>query len=144
MLCSPRPISKQIRMISNKFKELWDRKLLQYNLTSSQMDILIYLKFHKSQEIHQREIEQWFQLKNPTVTGLLNRLEEKGFIIRKMNPADKRYRVIELTDKAEQLLADLGEKGMEMDEKIYHCLSQEEQDVLTELLNRILISLSKS
>ena len=73
----PSPISKRFRIINNKFRELWDKNLLKYNLTGMQMEILCYLKCNPDKEIHQREIEYWFQLKNPTVTGILNRLEEK-------------------------------------------------------------------
>src|SRR5699024_4850070 len=92
----PFPIGRQLRMLNNKFRELGDRNLQKYNLTAAQLDVMIYLKCSGEEEIHQRQIENWFQLKNPTVTGLLNRLEEKGFIIRRTNPADRRYRVIEL------------------------------------------------
>ena len=95
----PSPISKRIRIINNKFRELWDKNLLKYNLTGVQMEILCYLKCNPDKEIHQREIEYWFQLKNPTVTGILNRLEEKGYITRRRNPADGRYRIIEVTEK---------------------------------------------
>ena len=60
----PSPISKRIRIINNKFRELWDKNLLKYNLTGVQMEILCYLKCNPDKEIHQREIEYWFQLKN--------------------------------------------------------------------------------
>ena len=33
----PSPISKRIRIINNKFRELWDKNLLKYNLTVMQM-----------------------------------------------------------------------------------------------------------
>ena len=33
----------------------------------------------------------------------MNRLEEKNFIVRRTNPADRRYRVVELTEKGEQM-----------------------------------------
>ena len=33
----PSPISKRIRIINNKFRELWDKNLLKYNLTGVQI-----------------------------------------------------------------------------------------------------------
>ena len=104
---------------------------------------MIYLKCSGEEEIHQRQIENWFQLKNPTVTGLLNRLEEKGFIIRRTNPADRRYRVIELTEKGEQILGQMWEQAWNLENRIYDCLSKEEQEQLMVLLDRILNSLSE-
>lgn len=139
----PFPISRQLRMINNKFREIGDKNLQKYNLTAAQLDVLIYLKSNGEKEIHQRQIEKWFQLKNPTVTGLLNRLEEKHFIVRKTNPEDRRYRVIELTEKGEQLLGQLWEEACNLENRMYSNLSEEEQKVLMDLLERILNSLSE-
>lgn len=139
----PSSIGKKFRMISNKFREVADKNLQRYNLTAAQLEILIYLKSSEEEEIHQRQIETWFRLKNPTVTGLLNRLEEKEFIVRRMNPADRRYRVIELTDKGEQLLGEMWEEAKMAENRLFGSLSQEELDQLSGLLDRILISLSE-
>ncbi len=139
----PSPISKRIRIISNKFRELWDRNLQKYNLTGVQMEVLCYLKCNTDKEIHQREIEYWLQLKNPTVTGILNRLEEKGYIIRKRNPQDGRYRIIEGTEKSDKIMEAMGEGARNLDEKIYECMTDEEQATLLELLDRILAALTE-
>ena len=153
----PSPISKRIRIINNKFRELWDKNLLKYNLTGMQMEILCYLKCNPDKEIHQREIEYWFQLKNPTVTGILNRLEEKGYIARRRNPADGRYRIIEVTEKGNQamhapamkawkgnqVMEDMGEGARNLDERIYACMTDEEQAKLLELLDRILATMTE-
>ena len=139
----PSSIGKKFRMISNKFREVADKNLQKYNLTAAQLEILIYLKSSEEEEIHQRQIETWFRLKNPTVTGLLNRLEEKEFMVRRMNPADRRYRVRELTDKGEQLLGEMWEEAKMAENRIFGSLSQEELDQLSGLLDRILISLSE-
>lgn len=139
----PFPISRQLRMISNKFREVGDKNLQKYNLTAAQLDILIYLKCNGEKEIHQRQIEKWFQLKNPTVTGLLNRLEEKRFIVRKTNPEDRRYRVIELTETGDRLLGQLWEDAWNLENRIYSKLSKEEQKTLMALLDRILTGLSE-
>lgn len=139
----PRRISKLLRMLNNSFREMRDRNLLKYNLTAAQMDVLVYLKCSGEKEIHQREIEHWFHLKNPTVTGLVNRLEEKGFLTRRTNPSDKRYRVIELTEKGNIVLDQMWEEAFQIDGRIYSCLSEDEERVLEELLERILNNLSE-
>ena len=139
-----RLIGKQLRMINNKFREVADRNLQKYNLTAAQLDGLIYLKCSGAQEIHQREIERWFQLKNPTVTGLLNRLEEKNFIVRRTNPADRRYRVVELTEKGEQMLDAMWEEARSLENPIYSGLYAEVLEMLSGLLERILNRLSEA
>lgn len=38
---------------------------------------------------------------NPTVTGLIQKLEKSGFVKRVANPEDKRSKLLELTEYAE-------------------------------------------
>ncbi|MCI8746154.1 MAG: MarR family transcriptional regulator [Lachnospiraceae bacterium] len=139
----PNTINKQLKMIQKTFEERRNKHLSKYNLTSSQQEILFYLGFHEGEAIHQREIEKWFRLKNPTVTGILNRLEEKGFIVRKTKENDKRFRMIELTEKSRCLMQEMCEEMWQMDDKIYSCMTAEERSQLSGLLERILNSLSE-
>ena len=136
-------INKQLKMIHKTFEERRNKHLLKYNLSSSQQEILFYLGFHEGEPIHQREIEKWFHLKNPTVTGILNRLEEKGFIVRKTKEDDKRFRIIELTEKSRCLMQEMREEMHQMDDKIYGCMTEEERRQFSELLERVLKSLSE-
>jgi len=140
----PPPINRKLCMIHHAFKEQRNRQLNRFDLTASQMDVLICLRIHESQEIHQREIENWLRLKNPTVTGILNRLEEKGFIERKTNPEDRRFRRIELTEKSKMLLDESREEMEERDKRLYRCMTEEEQKILEELLDRMLKNLTES
>ena len=139
----PNTINKQLKMIQKTFEARRNKHLSKYNLTSSQQEILFYLGFHEGEPIHQREIEKWFRLKNPTVTGILNRLEEKGFIVRKTKENDKRFRMIELTEKSRCLMQEMCEEMWQMDDKIYSCMTAEERSQLSGLLERILNSLSE-
>ena len=140
----PFPIGRQLRMLNNKFRELGDRNLQKYNLTGVQLEVLCYLKCNPDKEIHQREIEYWLQLKNPTVTGILNRLEEKGYITRRRNPDDGRFRIIEVTEKGNQVMEDMGEGARDLDDRIYDCMTDEEQAKLLELLDRILATMTEN
>ena len=58
-----------------------------------------YLHFTDKNPVIQKDIEEHFHISNPTVTGILNRLEQKGFIERKQSLKDKRVRTIVLTKK---------------------------------------------
>lgn len=136
-------LEKKFKMIHNAFEEKNNRRLMQYNLTSAQMDILIYLKHNEGRKIHQRELEKWLRMKNPTVTGILNRLEEKEFIVRKVNPEDKRFRLIELTEKSTCIMEEMCSHMQEMDAWMNSCMTEEEQKQLAEYLDRILSRLSE-
>ena len=71
----------------------------EFDLTASQTFSLIYLFEAKraQKEVNQKDIEREMDVSNPTVTGILNRLEHKGLIERVECPSDARVRNIVLT-----------------------------------------------
>ena len=105
------------------------------------MDVLLYLKKHEEDTLTQRDLETGLTLKNPTVTGLLNRLEEKGFITREQNLNDKRSKFIKMTDKSERVLEDAYLYIQELDAKMLNGISEEEQEQLFKHIYKILDNL---
>ena len=95
---------KLIRLLRNALVRRRNRKLAQQGITASQADVLMFLLFcSQPAEINQRDIEQHLMLTNPTVTGILTRLEEKGFVQRAVSTKDARYRAIRLTEQSRRL-----------------------------------------
>ena len=94
------------------------------------MDVLLYLKRHEEDKLTQRDLETGLTLKNPTVTGLLNRLEEKGFITREQNLNDKRSKFIKMTEKTQRVLDDAYLYIQELDAQVLNGISEEEQEQL--------------
>ena len=75
------PIGFMIKQINNVYEKDLNERLKTIGITSSQCAVLDYL-FHTSrEEVSQRDVERHLNLKNPTVTGLLKRLDEKGYIL---------------------------------------------------------------
>ena len=86
-----------LSLIKKKMDKHMNEGLKKYDLTKTQRDILGYLHFTDKNPVIQKDIEEHFHISNPTVTGILNRLEQKGFIERKQSLKDKRVRTIVLT-----------------------------------------------
>ena len=72
--------------------------LAKVELTAAQGPILGYLS-HSSHPPCPRDIEQEFQLTHPTVSGLLSRLEQKGFVELRTDPEDRRIKRIYVLEK---------------------------------------------
>ena len=96
-----------IKHINMQFSALVDEELKEFNLTRSQEDVLRFLHEHRSETIIQKDIEEFFHISNPTVTGLLNRLEQKGFIKRVPSDKDKRIKMIQPTEEIEKHFRDI-------------------------------------
>ena len=108
-----------------------------YDLTPSQARILIYLS-KVDHPVNQRELEKYFRLTNPTVTGLMQRMENKGFIRREMNQADNRSKYIILTPKAMEISNEVRNNLYKVEEDITQSLSQQECAQLRQLLQQVL------
>ena len=70
-----------LKQINNVYEKDFNNRLRTLGITASQCAVLDYLLTSRKEEVNQRDIEKALCLKNPTVTGLLKRLDEKGFIL---------------------------------------------------------------
>ena len=116
----------------------------QHNLTSSQGDILLFLggAYYHQRDVNQKNIEEHFHLTNPTVTGLLKRLEEKGFIDRKKSETDGRQKLISLTDQSIQVLEDFQAHKETIDQKLLQGIDGDEHALIIKQLKKLLRNLA--
>lgn len=75
------------------------RQMQDMDLTAAQARIVGYL-FHHDMPPCARDLEEYFELSHPTVSGLLSRMEAKGFIRMEPDEKDKRIKRICLEEKS--------------------------------------------
>ena len=92
-------------------------------------------KSHDKGISESKDIEKELDISNPTVTGILNRLEVKGLITRVPCRHDARAKNIEVTEKALELDKQLRIVFQQSDEKLVESLSKEEIDNLQKLFD---------
>ena len=108
-------IACYLKVITNILDKSKTNSLRKYEITSSQADILVYLFMNENKEIYQKDIEKHFELTNPTVNGIINRLELKKLVYRQKDEFDKRLTLIKLTENGLQM-----KKNMELDAKKFN------------------------
>lgn len=126
------------KSITNALDRKFNRDLEAFDLTLSQANILVFLFFSRDKEISQTDIQNNFNLTNPTVTGILKRLESKGFIRRSTSGEDGRRKIIELTDKSVNLDKMLMQGMITADDQMTSGFSAQEKKLLETMLQRIL------
>ena len=82
-------------------------------------------------------------LANTTLTSMLDRMENSGLIVRKPDPADRRSRLIALTDKAKALQHDYELVSQQMNERYYIGFTESEIRQFEAYLQRVLTNLEK-
>ena len=96
----------RIRSVWQQVKRLMNRHLTEndgYGLTGMQFAIVSYIaKESATRDVFQKDLEQKFDIRKSTVTGILNTMERDGLLLRETVPYDARLRKMILTDKALQ------------------------------------------
>lgn len=112
-------------------------------LTGRQFEVLNYVGKHNEEKVKQVMIEKEFRLSNPTVSGILNRLEKNGFIQRISLENDKRCNYIVLTQKALDLQKCACERGKAMEKKLFAGISESEKIFFDTMLNKLCKNISQ-
>lgn len=76
-------------------------QLAEYDVTPAQFDVLAQLRKHPG--INQQELSEHLLVTKGNVCGLINRMEERGWVARHSDPADRRINLLHLTCEGEAL-----------------------------------------
>ena len=130
------PLYAAAKEITRKYKPFLDK----LDLTYTQYICMMVMWEHKSLNV--KKLGEYIYLDSGTLTPLLKKLEDKGYIERKKNLEDERNLVISITDKGMKLRDD----ALSVPKSIGSCipLSSEEAAVLYKVLYKILNNLNEN
>ncbi len=131
-----------IKRISDYVEADANRELEQYGLTWSQARVLSFLLNRQDRVTIQKDIEDFFEIRHSTVIGILQRMEAKGFIVSSVDPDDKRQRIINVTDAANELAKDLERHRVESEKRMAEGMTAEELSELKRLLYKVYKNIS--
>ena len=104
-------------------------------LTAVQGHIMAYLA-HAEQPPCPRDLEAEFHLTHPTVSGILSRLEQKGFLELRTDPEDRRCKRIYVLEKGWQCHEVMHRTIQENERRMTEGFTPEEQELFAGLLRR--------
>src|SRR5206468_10219409 len=87
------------------FRQLLWQKASDLDLTYAQSQVLFRLAEHPGS--HMGDVAKAFGVTLPAVTHIVDRLEEKGLVVRGDHPADRRVYVLDLTRAGKVLVEEL-------------------------------------
>lgn len=138
-----RTIGFLIRQINNVYEKDFNQMLKRIGITSSQCEVLDYLFHTSKEEVTQRDIEKHLNLKNPTVTGILKRLEENGFVFIVPSSKDKRCKNIYLTEKAFDIQRKMEASRKKSDKMLTLGMREKEIQALEKMLEKVLHNIAE-
>ena len=128
---------------------------INYLLTGAQHTVFQYMKKNLAQfditpiqygvlgciwefDMHNpKDIAAHLGVENSTISGILERMENKGLIRRMIDSTDRRYIYIELTDVSRELEVPVRTVVTEVDRKVLEIFDEEEKAALKNALRRL-------
>jgi MarR family transcriptional regulator, 2-MHQ and catechol-resistance regulon repressor len=123
--------SKAHRAVFDLVKE----DIKQYGLNQTEFAVLELLYNKGDQPLQQ--IGQKILLASGTITYVVDKLEEKGYLERKACPNDRRITFATITEKGTILFDDIFPKHQQRLQEIFSCLSMEEKEFGTQLMKKL-------
>ncbi len=137
------PIGFMFKQIYNVYEKEFNKLLRTLGITASQCAVLDYLFVSSKEEVNQRDVERALNLSNPTVTGILKRLDEKGFILSVPSGRDKRCKNIYLTEKAYDIRRRMELDRRKLDRMLTLGMNKKEVAALEKMLKRVLYNIEE-
>lgn len=132
-----------IKKMNNLIVNLMNDEFRKFDLTESQARTLFFLHKNKAEDIKQKDLEEYFGTSHPTVSGIIGRLEQKGYVTYKQSLEDKRAKLISITVTGENIMNQIKEVRLQEMKYLSSVLSIEETDKLTFMLNKLILKLEE-
>ena len=118
-------------------------ELARHNLTMAQFGALHCL-MKKSESQTVTDLAESTSQVTPTMTGILNRLEERGLVTRRRNPDDRRNQLVSVTPEGEHALRVFFDHRHQQLGQFLCRLSEEDRKQLFRLLDQFLSAMSEA
>lgn len=114
---------------------LFEKRMAKYQLRPVDFSVLSLLKSNPN--INQKRLSRAIKVSPPNLAILLDRLENRGLVIRQRNPLDKRSQTLVLTPDGLRMCAKAEKTTSELEAEATSMLSDEERIQLLDLLQKI-------
>lgn len=128
-------LGKWISIIYRQLNAYISKELKPYSLSSGQYIFLMYL--YKKDGINQEELTKCVKMDKATTARAIKKLENEGYVIRKVNQIDKRSYEVYLTDKAIKIKDSIINVLNRCTEILEYDLTDNEKDVALKLLEKM-------
>ena len=132
-----------VRQIHCAMQKNANNELREEDLTFAQVHLLFTLRKQPEGTCPLKELEKKMGVAQSTVAGLVKRSSEKGFVELLDDPADKRVKLAQVTEKGLKVCSDTEEKIRRSNERMAKHLTPEERETLVELLNKVYLAVSQ-
>jgi DNA-binding MarR family transcriptional regulator len=112
----------------------FDQRVKPLGITRSQWWVLANLSRHEGEDMMQIQLARLLDVGKVTLGGLVDRLEENGFVTRTPDKVDRRSKRVSVSPKGRALVQKMNLIALEMNNQIMRGISPSQQRELEEML----------
>lgn len=130
-----------ISIVVRKMRTFAEKSLSEYDLGFPEQLVLMHLTAHGTS--NQESIAASLDIDKGAITKTIAKLEAKGYVVRELNPNNRREKIVALTNNAQPAINALKQSFDSLQETIFKGLSAEEIAQMSSGLARIAANLSE-
>ena len=129
-------VGRLIHILSHTMKRHNPAEVMENDdLTTMQKHVLKFILLETMhRDLYQKDIEEEFQIRKPTVTGILKLMEKNGYIYRESAKQDARLKQIIPTEKAEKIRPAILKSIEEGEAKMLRGIPKEDVELCKQVL----------
>jgi MarR family transcriptional regulator for hemolysin len=131
-----------IHDLARLLRRRFDAAAQHYGLTLPQWRVIGQLSLHDG--ISQVALAGLTDTDPMTVSGLVERLETKGLVVRVADPDDSRAKIVKITDKAQAMVVEMKRLADSVYAEVFEGISDAERATALTVLQQMGANLSKS
>lgn len=129
--------SNLFQSIGIKIKRRADESIQKLGLNAQQGRIIDYIYEHQDKGVIQKDLAETFNRRGASITSMLQGLEKKGYIERKIPADNERQKNIYVLPKGEALIDTFIQTFETVEQEIVKSLTEEEKQTLMKLLIKV-------
>ncbi|WP_056995900.1 MarR family winged helix-turn-helix transcriptional regulator [Secundilactobacillus collinoides] len=126
-------VAREMELVHDRFRNL--------GLNNQQARLLKYVSEHPG--TIQKDVAQYLNRQNATVTNMLKVLEKQGYVSRRIPDDNERQKQLYLEAKGEELIASINAVFAALETEVRDAIPENERESLVKNLNRIQSRLDK-
>ena len=130
------PSGQLTKLLHDRLEKQANNTLRGKDLTRMQISVLMELQKAERKQRSMKELERKFCVAQSTVTGIISRLEQKGFVDAFGDASDKRIKVVHITSAGEACCREAAGFMAAAEQMLLHGFSEDEKAMFNQLLAR--------
>ena len=132
-----------LERVSEAFKVLLWEKAKALGMSPIQIQLLIFVAYHKPELCNVSHLAKEFNITKPTISDAVRMLEQKKLIVKDFSPTDSRSYTIGLSTTGKKIVAETEDFASPLKTQLGH-IDQKDLDNLFSTLSQLIFQLNRS